>query len=118
MSGRANERGQASVDLVATIPGLLLLALVAIQLALVGYGLWSAAVAARTGARADYVGADAKAAALGTLPAPLRGDTRVQTDENGVEVRVAVPSLVPGMGSLPIRARVALGATPEDAGGG
>src|SRR3954453_24189564 len=69
------DRGQASVELVAVVPVLLLVTLVVAQLAVAGYALWSAAAAARAGARAGYVGGDAEAAA-GRPPAPPPPATR------------------------------------------
>jgi len=66
------DQGQASVELVAVVPVLLIVTLVVAQLAVAGYALWSAGAAARAGARAGYVGGDAEAAARHSLPAPLR----------------------------------------------
>ena len=54
-----DERGQAAVEFVAVVPFVLLAALVAWQLALVGHVAWAAAGAARSGARAAVVGRDA-----------------------------------------------------------
>ena len=56
VAASAERRGQASVELVAAIPALVLVTLLVAQLALAGYALWSAGVAARAGARAAYVG--------------------------------------------------------------
>src|SRR6266498_3315637 len=72
MARPLEERGQASVELIAAVPVLLLVTLLVAQLALAGYALWSAGVAARAGARADYVGGDAEAAARSALPLVLR----------------------------------------------
>jgi hypothetical protein len=105
------ESGQASVELVAAIPALLLVTLIAAQLAVAGYALWGAGVAARAGARAAYVGGDAARAARSSLPAPLRAGAAVE-EGDGVEVRVPIPSLLPGVPGLPVSARAGL-----DAGG-
>jgi pilus assembly protein CpaE len=102
------ESGQASVELVATLPALLLLALIGVQLAIVGYGLWTAANAARAGARAAYVGGRAGEAARSAVPRPLRRGARVD-DGGPVEVSLRVPSLLPGAGPIPVRARTRLG---------
>ena len=91
------------------IPVLLVITLVVAQLAVAGYALWSAGAAARAGARADYVGSDAEAAARRSLPEPLRHGAHVK-DSDGVEVRVRAPSLVPGIPSVPVTARAGLGA--------
>ena len=65
------ERGQASVELVAALPLVLLAAAVAWQLALAGHALWLCAHAARVAARADAVGRSAEAAARSALPRSL-----------------------------------------------
>jgi hypothetical protein len=105
--GRA-QSGQASVELVAAIPVLLLVTLAVAQLAIAGYALWSAGAAARAGARARYVGGDARAAARRSLPSPLRRGATI-LDRDGVSVRVAAPSLVPGVPSVPVTAWAGLG---------
>jgi hypothetical protein len=108
------ERGQASAELVAVIPALLLAVLVAAQLGLVGWALWSAGSAARAGARAAHVGGDAESAARSALPTHLRKGARV-TEEGEVGVRVRVPTLVPGVPHIPLEASADL--DPEAAGG-
>jgi len=95
------EEGTASVELIAAVPFLLLAVLVAAQLGLAGQALWSAAVAARAGARAALVGGDATVAARRALPAALRSGARVDADD-GVSVRVAIPRLLPGLPRLSV----------------
>src|SRR4051794_32034388 len=102
------DRGQASVELVAVVPVLLLVTLVVAQLAVAGYALWSAGAAARAGARAGYVGGDAEAAARESLPSPLRQGASIR-DSDGVSVRVKAPALLPGIPSIPVTARADLG---------
>ena len=101
--------GQASVELVAAIPALILAILIALQLAVVGYAQWTAGAAARAGARAAYVGGDPGAAARSALPDPLRERARVSA-AGRLRVRIDVPLLVPGLGSIPVAARAELGA--------
>ncbi|MGH2988887.1 MAG: TadE/TadG family type IV pilus assembly protein [Solirubrobacterales bacterium] len=108
------QRGQASAELVAVIPALLLAVLVAAQLAVIGWALWSAGSAARAGARAAHVGGDAEAAARSALPTHLRRGVRV-SDEEEVGVRVRVPALVPGVPRIPLEASAAL--DPDPSGG-
>jgi hypothetical protein len=108
MARHRGDRGQASVELIAAIPALALVTLLVAQLALAGYALWSAGVAARAGARAAYVGGDAERAARSALPGALRGEASV-SDRRGVQVEVRAPSLVPGLPPLPLRARAGLG---------
>jgi hypothetical protein len=101
------ERGQASVELVAVLPALLLCVAVAAHALSAGWALWSAASAARAGARAELVGGDAKAAARRALPASLRRGSRVSAGERtGVSVRVT--PLLPGveLGRLDSSARL------------
>ena len=102
------ETGQASVELIAAIPALIIVTLLVAQLALAGYALWSAGVAARAGARAAYVGGDGERAARASLPEPLRRDAKV-SDGNGLRVQVRTPSLVPGVPRVPVTARAGLG---------
>jgi pilus assembly protein CpaE len=109
-----DEAGQASVELVATLPALLAVALLVAQLAVAGWALWSAANAARAGARAAYVGGSAGAAARSALPGPLKDGARVRA-AGDVEVSVRAPDLVPGLPTIPISARARL--DPEGGGG-
>ena len=90
-----SQAGQASVELVAALPFVLLVGLVLWQLALAGQAAWLCANAARVAARAQAVGRDARAAARSALPAGLRDGLRVDRDPEGrVRVRVPVPVLV------------------------
>ena len=109
MIRRAKEAGQASVELVAALPALGLALLLVAQLAIAGYALWSAGVAARAGARAAYVGGDGERAARASLPPVLRSAASVR-EGNGVAVRVRSPSLIPGLPKIPVTARAGLGA--------
>ena len=91
----SEERGQAAVEFVAVVPFVLVAALVAWQLVLVGHVAWVSAGAARSGARAALVGRDAGAAARSALPASLRRATRVSRGAaGGVRVSVPVPLVV------------------------
>lgn len=90
------------------LPFLLLAILVAAQLALAGQALWSAAVAARAGARADLVGRSPEAAARAALPPPLRDGAEVGADR-GVSVKVPVPRLLPGLPVIKVGAGTRLG---------
>jgi hypothetical protein len=90
-----SQRGQASIELVAVVPVVLLAALVAWQLALAGHTLWLAAGAARTAARADVVGRSPVAAARSALPKSLEHGLEVKRLEGGaVRVSVAIPMIV------------------------
>jgi hypothetical protein len=104
------ERGTASVELVAAVPFLLLALAVAVQIALAGQALWSASVAARAGARAELVGADPRAAARQTLPVTMRAGAEVdEEDDEGIGVKVPVPTLLPQLPEVKVGARSGLG---------
>lgn len=96
------------METVAAVPFLLLAVLVAAQLGLAGYALWSAGIAARAGARAGLVGSDALRAARSALPGSLRDGAEL-SDDDSVSVRVAVPRLIPGMPRVTVGAETALG---------
>jgi hypothetical protein len=103
-SGRASlarpEAGQASVELVALLPLIALVALALWQLAVAGQAAWLAGAAARAAARAHAVSGDEAAAARAVLPPRLERGLRVRSREDGgVEVRIGVPSVV-GAGRL------------------
>jgi hypothetical protein len=101
--GVNGERGQASIELVAVLPCVLLVAAVVWQLVLVGHTAWLTAQAARAGARADAVGRDAGAAARSTLPRSMERGLEVgRLPTGGVRVSVRVPVLLAGW-DAPVR---------------
>jgi len=94
-SRRENEQGQASIELVAVVLVVLLVAAIVWQLALVGEAAWLSANAARVGARAEAVGRDPTAAARSALPSALERGLEVERPRSGgVHVSVRVPLLV------------------------
>jgi Flp pilus assembly protein TadG len=109
-----DERGQASIELVAAVPVLLILGAIAWQLALAGHAAWMAASAARAGARADLVGGNPGAAVRSVLPKSMERGLRVERRGGaGVTVSVAVPLLFGGAESpLRVEAATALGRRP------
>jgi hypothetical protein len=108
MLSRSRQRGQASVELVAAVPILLCVVLALGQAAVAGYALWSAASAARVGARAALVDGDIEGAALSAVPDWLERDVRVE-GSGPVEVALSAPSLLPGLPSIPVEAAASLG---------
>jgi hypothetical protein len=89
------QAGQASVELVAMVPVILLVGAVAWQLALAGHTAWLAAHAARAAARADAVGRGPAEAARSALPGSLEDDLEVERlTGGGVRVSVKVPLLM------------------------
>jgi pilus assembly protein CpaE len=111
----SGDGGQASIELVAAVPALVIAVLLVAEFVAVGYSLWSAGVAARAGARAAYVGGDGAQAARASLPPALRKDASVR-DGDGLAVRVRTPAALPGLPRIPVTARAGLGV--GDASGG
>jgi len=88
--------GQASVELVAVLPLLLLVGALCWQAVLAGHAVWMCAHAARAAARADAVGSGPERAARSALPDAMeRGLTVRRLGEGGVRVRVRIPFLLP-----------------------
>jgi hypothetical protein len=85
------------------------------QLAVAGYALWNASDAARAGARADLVGGDVERAARSVVPSWLEDGAKIEADD-GVEVTLRAPALLPGVPSIPVGARAEL--DPMAAGDG
>ena len=111
MASRAKtEEGQASVEMVATLPAVLLVGLLVLQLALAGHTAWACANAARVAARAAAVDRDAERAARSALPRRLERGLRVhKLDDGAVDVRVRVPLLLESLGSIAtVHARASL----------
>lgn len=86
------ERGQATVELVAALPALLLAAAVALQLLVAGYAMTLADGAAEAGALALASGGSAGEAARGALPGWARDDISVSVEGGTVSVRLRPPS--------------------------
>jgi hypothetical protein len=106
-ANRASSTAQASVELLAALPALALALLLAAQVGLAGYALWSAGIASRAGARSQQVGRSAPESARRALPALLRQGARVN-EGDGVRVRVFMPRIVPWLPRLAVEARTAL----------
>lgn len=86
------ERGQATVELVAALPALLLAALVALQLLAAGYAMTLADGAAEAGALALASGGSAADAARTALPGWAEDDVSVRVEGGTVSVRLRPPS--------------------------
>jgi type II secretory pathway component PulK len=113
-AGIENERGQASVELVAVLPVVILIGAVAWQLALAGHAAWLTANAARAAARAEIVGRGATSAARSALPRSLERGLEVKRLESGrVRVSVRIPWLLVGRpGPIRVAAVSSLGSRP------
>jgi hypothetical protein len=104
-----DQRGQASVELVAILPLVAVLTVVLWQLAVAGYGYWATGGAARAAARAEAVGGDADAAARRALSDPFERGLKVRPGRDGeVSVRVGVPLVVGGGSLLHVESRARL----------
>ena len=88
----AEERGQASVELVAALPALLLAAIVALQLLAAGYAMTLADGAAEAGALALASGSSAAEAARAALPGWAEDNVAVSVNGDTVTVRLLPPS--------------------------
>lgn len=94
------QRGQSSVELVALVPALVVVVLLAWQLAATAHAWLSAGGAARAGARAAAVGAPAPEAARATLGHSLGDGAEVRVGREDVRVRVRAPRVVPWLPGL------------------
>lgn len=99
-SGLSGERGQASIELVAGIPVLLMAGGIALQLLLAGYSLSLADGASEAGAAAAATGSDPRSASREALPAWARGRSRVRVEGGRVVVEIATPAAVPAVSRL------------------
>jgi len=84
------------VELLGTVPAVVLVAALVWQLALAGQAAWLCANAARAAARAEAVGRSPAAAARSALPRSLERGLRVDRPGGGdaVRVRLHVPLLL------------------------
>jgi hypothetical protein len=93
----AEQRGQATVELVASLPLLVLAGLVALQLLAAGYALTLADGAAEAGALALASGGSAAEAARAALPGWAEDDVQVAVEGGRVTVRLVPPSPLPAL---------------------
>jgi pilus assembly protein CpaE len=109
MPAHGGQDGQASVELVALLPLIALVAALLWQAVVAGQTLWLAAAATRAAARAAAVGGDAEAAARGALPPRLEHGLRVRpaTDGGGVRVAVRIPSVLTSGSLATVESRAA-----------
>src|SRR5262249_52157581 len=88
----ATERGQASVELLAGLPALIVAGLVAFQLLAVGYASSLAGDAAEAGAMAIAAGKPPAPAVRGALPGWARERVSLDTTGGSLTVRLRPPS--------------------------
>ncbi len=92
-----DQRGQASIELVAGLPALLLAGLIALQLLAAGYVLTLADGAAEAGALALASGRPAADAVREALPGWARDDVDLSVRGGSVTVRLRPPSPFPSV---------------------
>lgn len=93
-----DQGGQATIELVAGLPALLLAGLIALQLLAAGYALTLADGAAEAGALALASGRPAAGAVRDALPGWAKDEVGLSVQGGRVEVRLRPPSLLPGAG--------------------
>jgi hypothetical protein len=91
------EEGQSTIELVAALPALLLVGLLALQLLVAGYTLTLADGAAEAGALALATGRPAVAAARDALPDWAADEVEVSVRGGRVTVRLRPPSPLPAL---------------------
>jgi len=91
---RTGERGQGSIELVAVLPLVLVVALAAAQVLAVGYSSVLAGNAAEAGALALASGGDGREATRAALPGWSRARARVSTSGGEVRVELRPPALL------------------------
>ncbi|WP_277453701.1 TadE family protein [Janibacter sp. DB-40] len=100
------ERGTAALEVVGTVPVLLLSMMVALQIGIVGWTVVETGEAAQAGARAESVGMDPKEAvkeSLGGMLEPKSSSAGAKTPAEGYRytVEVEFPTVVPvSLGSV------------------
>jgi pilus assembly protein CpaE len=92
------ERGQASVEVVAMMPALLIVGLGLLQLLAVGYAATLAGAAAEAGALAAAGGGNAVDAARASVPGWSRARMRLEQRGGRVRVSMRPPSPIHALG--------------------
>lgn len=98
--GRRRERGQSTVELIASLPLVAAVALAILQALAAGLAAELADHAAQSGAVALVEGRDPAAAARAALPGWTRAQVDVDVHGSRVRVRVTPPTLIPGVADL------------------
>ena len=99
----AEERGQASTELMGMVWMLFFVALIVWQLLLAAWAVDQTANAARTASRVQGRGGDAVKAARNALPSGLRDGMKVQISGETAKLSVRIPIVVPGLGDDRLR---------------
>ena len=106
-----SEGGQASIELLGSLPAVLALGLILFQLGAVGYASVLAGNAAEAGALAMAAGADVAAGARESLPGWSRAHARVDSGHGRVQVHLQPPALLSVLSrKLEVKAEAAVNA--------
>jgi hypothetical protein len=102
-----DERGQASLELLAGVPALLVAGLICLQLLATGYSSTLADGAAESGALALAAGRPPEPAIRASLPGWAEGLIETEVSGSRLTVSLRPPSPVPALGrALEVRSRV------------
>jgi hypothetical protein len=94
----ADERGQASAELMGMMVWLLLVTLIVWQVCLAAWTYTQVSNAARTGSRVEGRGGDGKKAAKNALAGPLQKSVElIKIDGDRATVKVRMPIVLPGV---------------------
>ena len=94
----ADDRGQASAELMGMMFWLLLVTLIVWQVALAAWTYTQVSNAARTASRVEGRGGDGEKAAENALSQPLRRNVQdIDVEGDRATVKVRMPLLVPGL---------------------
>jgi hypothetical protein len=94
----ADERGQASAELMGMMVWLLLVTLIVWQVCLAAWTYTQVSNAARTASRVEGRGGDARKAARNALASPLQKRIeKIEIDGDRATVRVRMPIVLPGV---------------------
>ncbi len=93
-----DDRGQASVEVLAALPAILLAAAICLQLLAAGYSLTVADGAAEAGALARAAGLPVEPAVVGALPGWARERIEIDLDGGRLTVRLRPPAALPALG--------------------
>jgi pilus assembly protein CpaE len=103
------ERGQASVELLGSLPAVLLTGLVVFQLLAIGYAKVLAGNAAEAAALAAAGGGEVRPAARAAVPGWSRARMRVESSGGRIRVRMRPPSPLRALGrALEVEATAAV----------
>lgn len=103
MTRAAGEDGQASIEVIGTLPLLVLFGLAVLQALLIAHTALTTEHAARVGARTamEQSGGRAVAAARAALPDGLASGAVIDVTGTGVTVTTVVPDVLPGVTFAP-----------------